>query len=158
MVAFLSPLKNTAAGSQPSKLLVLLEHQKVVLQLVQLPLRIDAVDAGHHHMDIGVILPIKILVPHLAVLVHVKGKGQLSVLERRKPLRKYPAPHIVTSVLADNTHMVKQVQILLLYGKAGINPDGLTVLIKIPVLNLITAAHRADCIQHRGFSCIIFPN
>ena len=148
MVAFLSPLKNTAAGAQPSQLLILLEHQKVVLQLVQLPLRVNSVNAGHYHMDIWIILPVQILIPHLAVLVHMKGKGHLPVFKGRQPLRKYPAPHIVTPVLADNTHMMKQVQVLLFYGKAGVNPNGLTVLIEISGLDLITAAHRADRIQN----------
>ena len=111
---------------------------------------------GQDHGDIGVILAVKIFIPHPAVQVHMKGKAQLTVPEGGEPLPKHPLPHIITPVLAHNASPVKLLQIPLLYGKGSINANRLPFLIKVLFLDLIASAHSAYRVQHRGLSCIIF--
>ena len=113
---------------------------------------------GQYHGDIGVILPVRILVAHPAVQIHMEGKRQLPILKGGKPLPKYTSPHIKTSVLADKPPAVEQLKVFLLNAKSGVNADGLPFFIKILFTDLITAAHRTYRVQHRCFSCIVFPN
>ena len=158
VAALLGPLENTAPGANLPQLVVLLEHQKVVLQLVQLPLRVDPVEPGQDHGDVGIVFAAEILIPLFPVEIHVEREGQHPVPVGGKALAEGLFPRLIAAVLADHAHVVEQLQILLADGQAGVDAHRLLSLVEIPLLHLVTAADRAERVQHRRFSGIVLPH
>ena len=158
MIALLGLFKETGAGSQFFQLDIFLKHQQIVLQKLQIPFCGDAVNPGKDHGNIRVIFPESVLIADFSVPVYMKGKGQLPIFLRigGEAFVKGSEPDLISAVLADNPHIVKQLQIFFVNGNRCFNADGLKLFVKIRFLDRIIAADSADGIQNGGLSCVVF--
>ena len=126
------------------QLLILLKHQKVVLQLSQLPLRPDAVQPGQDLGNHRIMLAKPVLIAKLPVLVCVEGKAQRTILKGGKLLAESLLPRLKPSIAAHPSQTVKEPKILFLNPQPDLNPHRLAAFVEIMRRNLVGAADRAD--------------
>ena len=158
VIALLGLIKKAGTGTQFFQLDIFLKHQQIILQKRQIPVRIDSVNPWENHGNIGVIFPESVFIADFSVPVYMKCKGQLPAFRRigGEAFVKGSEPDLISAVLAYNSHIMKQLQILFVDGEGCFNADGLKLFVEIRLLNRIITADSADGIQNGGFSCIVF--
>ena len=140
------------------KLLILLKHQEIILKLCKLPLSIYAVDSGKHLWNPRIVLAAAVLITDFSVPVGMIGEGEHSVPKVRQLLAESRIPGLIPPVTAHSSQTMEQFQVLRTDAQPHLDPHRLAPFIKILRSNPVSPADRANSIQYRSFSCIIFSN
>ena len=158
MIALLRGIEHAGARPDADQLCILPEHQKVLLEGLDITAGVDAVQTGEHLRQGAVIPLIAVKVAHLPALVHRAGKNKLPVLKRRELFTKFPLPRSKTLIGADLFLGMETDEILIRDLHRHGDLDILLFFIKILFRHLIRAKDQADRVQDTGLSCIVLAH
>ena len=151
-------IEHAAARTHPLQKLILLQQQKIPLQLLQAAFRIHMVYPGKYIFNKWIILVHTVLIADPAVPVCRHGKGKHMIGKRRQLPAKIMHPRLPFPVLADHASAPQQIQILLRKRQGYVNTDFCSGFPEILRADPVFTAHRPDGIQHGGFSGIVLPH